>query len=332
MSVLDEIRETAKRMRPVTIMEVCGGHTRAIMESGIRGALPENVKLVSGPGCPVCVTSQRDIDCMVALAKEGVPVATYGDMLRVPGSSGSLDDARRDGARVKLVTSASEVPVGCVFFGMGFETTAPMTAYLLEKGVIVYSAHKTMPDALAALASEGRIGGFINPGHVSTIIGSDAYKRISAPQVIAGFTPEKILHAILILLSEIKNGEHVVVNDYPEAVRPEGNIAAKKIMGEEFAVSDAEWRGLGIIKNSGLEVRSEKQNAKIIYAGVFKKVPAQKKTACRCADVLRGLIEPSVCPLYRKTCTPDNPSGACMVSQEGTCRIYYESGMQGYHG
>lgn len=328
MELFEKINEVAAGMqRQVTLMEVCGGHTRVIMDAGIRGALPKNVRLVSGPGCPVCVTSQQDIDCMIALAKEGVPVATYGDMLRVPGSSGSLDDARRDGANVVLVSSVLEVPKKYVFFGMGFETTAPMTAHLLKHGGVAYSSHKAMPPALAALAGECRIDGFIAPGHVSAIIGSDAYRNIAMPQVICGFTPEKVLHAIYLLLREIGAGKKEVVNDYPEAVKPEGNIAAKKLMHAVFDAEDAEWRGLGTIKNSGLGVRNEKQDAKKIYADVFGRIKISEKSACMCGDVLRGMVEPQECPLYGKTCTPDSPRGACMVSLEGTCRIYYGGGI-----
>ncbi len=330
MELIEKICAAAKGMMPeTTLMEVCGGHTRVVIESGIRSALPKNISLVSGPGCPVCVTSQRDIDFMVALAKEGVPVATYGDMMRVPGSVGNLEEARSDGAKVTVITSTTDATLTKehVFFGIGFETTAPMAAYLLKKGIPVYSAHKLMPPAISALVTDTKIDGFIAPGHVSTIIGSNAYQNIPVPQVITGFTPEKILHSIYLLLLEIKNNQKRVINDYKEAVTPEGNTAAKKLMHEEFIIVDSEWRGLGTIENSGLDVRDDALNAKKIYKDVFRKVPEPKKTACKCADILRGKITPKMCPLYSKSCTPNNPEGACMVSLEGTCRIYYEGGL-----
>ncbi len=329
MKLIEKIHSAAKGMPETILMEVCGGHTRVVIESGIRSALPKNITLVSGPGCPVCVTSQKDIDFMIAIAKEGIPVATYGDMMRVPGSVGNLEEARSDGAKVTVVTSTTDATLTKehVFFGIGFETTAPMTAHLLKRGVPVYSTHKLMPPAISALITDTKIDGFIAPGHVSTIIGSDAYQNIPVPQVITGFTPEKILHAIYLLLLEIKNNKKQVINDYKEAVTPEGNISAKKLMKEQFIIADSEWRGLGTIKNSGLDVRTDTLNAKKIYKDLFKKIPEPKKTACMCADILRGKITPKMCPLYSNACTPNNPEGACMVSLEGTCRIYYESGL-----
>lgn len=329
MELIEKIYNTAKGMPQTTIMEVCGGHTRVVIENGIRGALPKNISLVSGPGCPVCVTSQKDIDFMIALAKEGVPIATYGDMLRVPGSIGNLEDARQNSAKVTVITSTTDATLTKkhVFFGIGFETTAPMTAYLLKKGTPVYSTHKLMPPAISALAGDTKINGFLAPGHVSTIIGANAYQHIPIPQVITGFTPEKILHAIYTLLLELKSNKKRVINDYKEAVTPEGNTAAKKLMDKHFIVADAEWRGLGTIEKSGLDVRDDDLNAKKIYKDIFKKVPEPKKTACKCRDVLRGKITPNACPLYSNACTPNNPKGACMVSLEGTCRIYYEGGV-----
>lgn len=316
--------------KSVTIMEICGGHTNTILRYGIRDVLPSNIQLISGPGCPVCVSSQRDIDCMIELAKNGVPIATYGDMMRVPGSEVSLEEIKSEGGKVFEVYSATEVLKlrddypDIVFFGIGFETTTPMTAFLLENNVCVYSVHKLVPPALKALLDgEVSIDGFIDPGHVSVIIGSDAYEGINIPQAIAGFYPDEILRALMDLLELIRDNKKIVVNSYPSAVSKEGNKLAQNSFKKHFVVSDSEWRGLGVIPLSGLEVRDDKLNAKIKYKEFLDKVPTPKKSACRCGDILKGKINPNECPLYGKVCTPSKPVGACMVSAEGTCSVYY---------
>ncbi len=331
---LEAIRNTARKIPgEITIMEVCGGHTNLIMDHGIKNVLPENLRLISGPGCPVCVTPQEDIDAMVDLAMEGVPVATYGDMLRVPGTRYSLEQARAMGALIYEVYSATQVlekkreHPDIVFFGVGFETTSPMTAYLLKKGVMVASSHRLIPPAMMALLEgEVRVDGFINPGHVSTIIGTKPYENIPAPQVVAGFTPERFLRAVRILLEMIAKGDRRVVNAYPEAVRPEGNPIALREIRDEFVTEDALWRGLGVIPSSGLEVKNKKLDAKREYPDVFNKKRNTLSRGCRCGDVLRGVIEPPECPLYARACTPESPKGACMVSREGACNIYYHHG------
>jgi hydrogenase expression/formation protein HypD len=328
---LKKIAETAKGLdKEITLMEICGGHTNVIMKYGIRDILPSNIRLISGPGCPVCVSAQRDIDCMIELAMQGIPVATYGDMLRVPGSRHSLDEARAQGGKVFEVYSTTEVlelkkeNPDIVFFGVGFETTAPMTAFLLEKGVCVYSVHKLVPPAMEALiAGEVKIDGFIDPGHVSTIIGLAPYRKIAVAQVVSGFTVEQVLRSISLLVEIIKEKKAIVANGYPEAVHEEGNIKAQKILEKNFCVSDSAWRGLGDIPYSGLEVKDYSLNAKIKYKSIIDKVPAPKKTACRCGEILKGTIRPEQCPLYAKICTPESPQGACMVSEEGTCSISY---------
>lgn len=319
--------------RNVTIMEICGGHTNVIMQYGIREILPKNVRLVSGPGCPVCVSSQYDIDCVIGLAQQKIPVAVYGDMMKVPGSFSTLEKEKAKGADVFEVYSAEEAIAlkrnynKIVFFGVGFETTAPMTAYLLKNNVCVYSVHKLIVPAMLALNNgEVRIDGFINPGHVSAVIGTNPYHEVQSPQVIAGFTAERILRAIRLLLSLILGKKQIVINGYPEAVNEAGNRAAQKMLKSFFYVADSEWRGLGKISKSGLEVKNDALNAKIIYKAIMAKVQKQKKTACRCEEVLKGLIDPSDCPLYGKMCTPDSPSGACMVSAEGSCSIAYRYG------
>jgi len=331
---IHHIRTIAKDIkRTITIMEICGGHTNVIMKYGIREILPKNIRLISGPGCPVCVSSQHDIDCINELAYQGVPIATYGDMLKVPGSTYSLEDARSQGGKVFEIYSTTEVLKlrekypDIVFFGVGFETTAPMTTFLLEQHVCVYSVHKLIPPALKIL-SEGdvKIDGFIDPGHVSTIIGVKSYRGIRIPQVISGFTAERILRAIRILVELIRDNKPIVINGYPEAVREEGNKNAQELLEKNFTVADSEWRGLGMLPLSGLEVKDNELNAKRKYKEILKKIPPPKKTACRCGDILKGLIEPSDCPLYKKICTPDTPQGACMVSAEGGCAISFRYG------
>jgi len=324
---ITRIKSLSKGIGNITIMEICGGHTNVILKYGIRDLLPSNIRLISGPGCPVCVSAQYDIDCIIELANH-VPVATYGDMLRIPGQHKTLEDA----PNVYEVYSATEVLKlrnqypDIVFFGVGFETTAPMSAYLLSQGVCVYSVHKLVPPAMKSLIiGKVAIDGFINPGHVSTIIGSNAYD-MEIPQAIAGFSPEKVLRALSFLIQMIKNNNNSVVNAYPEAVTAQGNIKAQKLMNTHMQMYDADWRGLGTIPGSGLETKDPKLNAKKLFGQLFKKIKHQPKTECRCGDVLRGLIEPSDCTLFKKSCNPDNPQGACMVSAEGSCAIYYQYG------
>ncbi len=332
---ISNIKELASQLnREITLMEICGGHTNTIMKYGIRGILPKNLRLISGPGCPVCVSSQYDIDCMIELANQGLPIATYGDMMKVPGSRHSLEDIKAEGGKIFEVYSTTEVinlkkhNPDIIFFGIGFETTAPMTAYLLKKKIIVYSVHKLVPPAIEVLVDgEAKIDGFINPGHVSAIIGVKPYKSIKVPQVISGFSPERILRAIKILIELILKKKSIVVNGYPEVVKEEGNKISQDILRKEFRISDSRWRGLGILPKSGLEVRDDSLNAKIKYKDIIDKVPSPKKSKCCCGKILKGLMEPTECPLYRKVCTPENPQGACMVSAEGSCSIAFNYGM-----
>ena len=315
-------------------MEVCGTHTQAISRFGIRKLLPENVRLLSGPGCPVCVTAQEDIDAVIHLAKNGIPIATYGDMLRVPGYEGNLENAKAQGASVFSIYSVEEVIAlqkkypQIIFFGMGFDTTAPMTAYLLSQNIPVYSTHKLFLPAMDALLAMGElnIDGFISPGHVSTIVGTEPYLHMDVAQVITGFTSEDILVGIYMLLQQIANGKRDVENEYVRSVREKGNPIAQHMIQQYFSISDGIWRGFGVIKNSGLEVRNDKLNAKAIHADLLKKIdPAvfKKKNACRCGEVIRGLINPKQCPMFGKVCTPEKPFGPCMVSSEGVCNAAY---------
>ena len=315
-------------------MEFCGGHTHALFRHGLLGVLPREIDLVHGPGCPVCVTAQVDIDAIVNLALAGIPVATYGDAIRVPGYFGSLEKARSLGAKVFPVYSveeALELKVkypDMVFFGIGFDTTAPMTAMALKKGLTVYSTHKLFLPAMDALLAMGelKIDGFLSPGHVSTIVGLKPYEHMKVAQVITGFEAEDVLVGLLMLLHQIKKGKSIVENEYARSVRKLGNPKARKIIFEEFKISDGNWRGFGIIPSSGLEVKNPKLNAKIKYKDILSKIDfslSRKPTGCLCGEVIRGLITPVECPMFGRACTPENPYGPCMVPAEGSCNVKY---------
>ncbi len=322
--------------REIVLMGLCGTHSQTISRYGLRSLMPKNVKLIAGPGCPICVTSQKDIDIIVNLALAGIPVATYGDAMRVPGFFGSLEEARRKGAKVFPVYSVDEALKlknnypDLVFFGLGFETTVPATVYGVQQGLTVYSAHKLFVPAMQALLDGGeiKIDGFINPGHVSTIIGIKPYQPIKVPQVIAGFESEDVLIAVYLLLRQIKAGRCVVENEYLRAVNPGGNPKAYHSIFDVFNVADAEWRGLGIVPRSGLVLKSKfkRQDAKIKYQSLIARInlsQSQEHPACRCGDILRGIAFPSDCPLFRRVCTPETPCGPCMVSIEGECNIEF---------
>jgi len=327
-----KINEIAKDMGEVRIMEVCGGHTNTIMKYGIRDILPKNIKLISGPGCPVCVTSQTDIDSMIELALKGIPVATYGDMISVPGTKGSLKEAQARGADVKMIYSVDQIieDKERVFFAVGFETTTPMTARLLASGNKVFSAHKVMPPAMHALTAEMKIDGFIDPGHVSTIVGSKMWEDLNlpVPQVISGFKPEALIRATYLLLECIKNKEVKVINDYKEVVFPNGNPIALELINETLKPADTEWRGIGLIPGSGLAPRDESLDARIIYKDLIGDIVSTENPQCRCGEVVRGMIEPRECALFGVSCNPQSPQGACMVSEsEGACAIAFKYGM-----
>ncbi|MEW6398931.1 MAG: hydrogenase formation protein HypD [Bacillota bacterium] len=328
----------------VSLMEVCGTHTVAISRSGIRAALRDAVTLVSGPGCPVCVTSPEDVDAMVALAESGLTVLTFGDMMRVPGRSASLEAVRARGGRVRLAYSpmdavsyaASHPDEQVVFLAVGFETTAPGVALAVTRACelplanfSIYPAHKLIPPALRALLDqEVGVQGFLLPGHVSTVIGRRALAFLAEeyrlPAVIAGFEPVDILMAIDRITHMLVRGEAEVVNAYPRAVREEGNTLAQRAMWSCFAPADAVWRGLGPIPGSGLGLRDgwEDLDACRRY-GVWAQPAGAMRTGCRCGDVLRGLLLPPRCPLFARVCTPAAPQGPCMVSSEGACAAYY---------
>lgn len=331
--------------RPIRLMEVCGTHTVSIFRSGIRSLLPETITLLSGPGCPVCVTAQKEIDAFIALAGiDDVIVATFGDLLRVPGSRSSLQQQKAAGRDVRLVYSPLDAldiarrqpgrPV--VFLGVGFETTAPTIAAVIRTArearldnFSVFSAHKLVPPALAALLEAGdvRLDGFILPGHVSVIIGVKAYRPVvekyHLPCVVAGFEPLDILHAILMLVRQIESHTAQLENGYPRAVAFNGNPRARAILNEVFEVVDAPWRGLGTIAASGLRIKEAfaAYDAQRVFA---VNVPeAVEPAGCACGEVLKGVKTPPECPLFKKACTPTNPVGPCMVSSEGSCAAFY---------
>ncbi len=335
--LLKSIQIKAQKIgRPLRLMELCGTHSQTIAQNGIKSLMPDNIRLVSGPGCPVCVTAQKDIDIMVGLALAGIPVAVYGDAVQVPGNLMSLEEAGRKGAEVYIVYDITEaVKIAqkkpqLVFFGLGFETTTGMTAWAIKQGLMVYSAHKLFPPAMKALLANKKIkvDGFIDPGHVSVIIGVDVYCQFPIPQVVAGFEGKDVLIAIEKLLTQILNKERKVENAYQRLVKKEGNLKAQKLIQEVFKVADADWRGLGKIKKSGLKIRSkyQQQDAEVVHKKLIQKIKKEikiKPSACQCGLVLQGLVEAKQCPLFGRSCTPDNPQGACMVSVEGSCNVEF---------
>jgi len=334
---------------PMTIMEVCGTHTMAVGRYGIRQLLPPEVRLISGPGCPVCVTPQADIDALLGLAaRPGVTVTTFGDMLRVPGSKSSLEAERARGADVRIVYSPTDaletarrnLDKETVFFGVGFETTAPGVALTLAAAArenvpnfSVYSVHKLIPPALSALLSgeAPAVDGFLLPGHVSTIIGTKAYEPIArdfhVPCVVSGFEPVDILQSVLMLARQVKEGRAEVENQYRRAVTPNGNFAAQQAVEAVFEPCDSSWRGIGVIPASGLKVRQEYEVYDALRRfGIPEMAESPEPAGCLCGEVLKGRARPADCPLFGSSCTPAEPVGPCMVSSEGTCAAWYHYG------
>lgn len=332
--------------REVRIMEVCGTHTVAAFRSGIRSMLPDNLRLISGPGCPVCVTAQRHIDAAIELATlPNVIVATYGDMVRVPGRSGSLERQRANGADVRVVTSASRAlslarkypDSEIVFLGVGFETTAPATAVTImdahRSGIRNFSvliSHKLVVPAMSALLSHGDvpIDGFLCPGHVSVIIGAEAYgpiaSRFGKPCVVGGFEAEQMLKALVFLVRQIERGEARIENVYPAVVSGSGNAAAMAILEDVFVPADTPWRSLGVIPSSGFELAPAYREFDALHRFNIAVGDDVDNPACRCGDVILGRIEPPVCELFDNGCTPLSPIGPCMVSSEGTCAAWHK--------
>lgn len=335
--------ELAAEARPgLTYMEVCGTHTMAIARYGLRQLLPEGMRLISGPGCPVCVTAVGDLDRAVALARlPRVTLVTFGDLVRVPASRTTLAAERAAGADVRVVYSprdaveiaAAEPEREVVFAGIGFETTAPtIGAALLEadqRGLAnfsVLSLHKTMPQPLRALLELGEtpLDGFLLPGHVSVVTGIGCYRFLASEYhvagVVAGFEPHDVLLALLRL---VRQREPAVEIEYARVVRPEGNVVAQQLLARVFEPCDADWRGLGVIPDSGLRLREEFAAHDAALRFPVELEPPLEPAGCRCGEVLRGVIDPAECGLFGRRCTPEDPVGACMVSSEGACAARY---------
>jgi hydrogenase expression/formation protein HypD len=326
-------------------MEFCGGHTVTIFRYGIRQALPKTLEMVSGPGCPVCVTANADLDKAIALSQvPEVIITTFGDMLKVPGSRSSLEEAKASGADVRTVYStidalkiARENPErSAIFLGIGFETTAPTVAASVlkakESGIENYhvlSMHKLCPPAIRAILDSGetKLEGLICPGHVSAIIGARPWESVARdyhiPCVITGFEPLDILQAVSMLVAQVEKKESGVEIAYRRGVRPEGNPEALRIMEEVFEPGPAQWRGLGEIPESGLKLRSKYKRFDAELAFDIATEPAHEPEGCLCGEILRGVKTPPDCPLFAKVCTPERPVGPCMVSSEGSCAAYY---------
>ncbi|MCD6200835.1 MAG: hydrogenase formation protein HypD [Bacteroidales bacterium] len=337
-----EIRKISKH--PVAFMEVCGGHTHAIRKFGIPSLLPEHITLLSGPGCPVCVSSTRYVDQAIAYSRlPDVIVATFGDMIRIPGSSSSLDREKAEGRDIRIVWSALDAVTiakknpdkKVILLAIGFETTAPATAISVvhayrEKvdNFYFFSAHKIMPPAMEALIDEGvRLDGYLAPGHVSTITGAGIYRNITEKYgkacVIAGFEPVDILRSVFMLVKQVEENTPKVEIQYTRVVRPEGNLEALQLMEEVYELRDDWWRGLGMLPASGLGLQNKyaaHDAEKMIEVEVEDTVEPK---GCICGEVLKGVKKPVECPLFGTVCTPENPVGACMVSPEGACQAWY---------
>ena len=340
--------ESIGKLAPVggaTLMEVCGTHTVAIARNGIRNLMPPGTRLASGPGCPVCVTSNRDIDTVIALTRiPNVTIATFGDMTRVPGSTSSLLKEQAAGRSVQIVYSpldalalAAQRPEReIVFVGVGFETTTPLVAMAIKraaaadlKNFTVFAAHKNMPGALEAIINDPqlKLDALILPGHVSTIIGAAPYeflaKKYGIPGVITGFEPVDVLQGIAMIMRQLREGRAEIEIAYARGVMPQGNPTALAAIDEVFETCPAIWRGLGRIDGSGYRIRDEFARFDAVRRFQPDVEPTQDPKGCRCGDVLRGIMAPSECPLFRTVCTPENPVGPCMVSSEGSCAAYY---------
>lgn len=354
--LLEAVLEKAHEFQQVfgrkpAFMEVCGSHTMALAKSGVKQCLKDDVRLVSGPGCPVCVTDQKSIDAMIALAEgENRIICTFGDMMRVPGSAISLHDAKTSGQDIRVLYSpldairlAKEFPEKeIVFLGIGFETTIPILSLLVGeahsenlKNFSIWMTTKLVEPILRHLLDAGDVclDGFILPGHVSIVLGEDSYRYLveeyQVSGVISGFEPAELLSGIYKLIDLAIKSEHQIINNHPSVVSQSGNMVAKRWMTTFFEECDEAWRGIGIIPRSGLDLKVDydQYNAKKKF-NIDIKEP--KKTKCRCGEVVRGLISPQDCPLFAKACQPMNPIGPCMVSAEGSCSAYYHYMRESY--
>jgi hydrogenase expression/formation protein HypD len=345
LELAGKIRKISKK--PVVLMEVCGGHTMAIRRFGIPSLLPSSIKLLSGPGCPVCVTSRGYIDQAVAYARrKDIIIATYGDLIRVPGSTSSLAGERANGADIRVVYStldaiemARQNPgKSLIFLGIGFETTTPSSAIAIIEAqksgtdnFFLFSAHKLMPPAMAALIDEGiKIDGYIGPGHVTAIAGADMYRELAEKYrlaiVVSGFEPVDLMQTIYMLVKQVESGEPKVEVQYRRAVTAKGNQTAKRIVDEVFEPRDDWWRGLGTLRDSGLGIRSAFARYDAEKQIEVKVEETIEPKGCICGEVLKGISSPLECKLFARICTPSSPVGACMVSNEGACQAFYRYG------
>ncbi len=349
-ALIEQLRDECET--PLRFMEVCGTHTVAIFRSGLRALLPERIVHISGPGCPVCVTHEAEVELFLEMAcRRDVITATFGDLMRVPGAGGAcLKTAQADGARVEIVYSpfdalalAREHPdKKVVFLGVGFETTAPTIAATVqmakEQGLtnfLVLCFHKLVPPALKALLDdpEAAVDAFLLPGHVSTIIGLAPYRFLAedyhVPGAVAGFDPVDVLQGLLALVRMRNAGEPAVTNEYQRAVSDGGNPTARAVMDAVFEPADALWRGVGAIPHSGLVFREEYADYDAARVLGLERKPITPLPGCKCGDVLKGKIRPDQCPLFKKRCTPASPVGPCMVSTEGSCAAYFKYHLEG---
>ena len=333
----------------VSIMHVCGSHEQSIARFGLRSLLPEDLNVIMGPGCPVCVTDMPEVDEAVILAQQGVIIATFGDMFRVPGRVKSLAQVKAEGADVRVVYSpwealqlSRETEKDLVFFASGFETTAVATAAVIlsnpPKNFFVLSAHKYIPPVMEVVAEmpQTRVQGFLAAGHAATITGWKIFERFverhRIPVVVGGFEPLDILAALAKLLELIRDGELRVVNAYPRCVTPHGNRQAQKLLWEVFQTEGGMWRGIAHVPNGNLRLRPEyawidaRECFDIDLSRFWEEAPPRLSQDCICGNIMAGIATPYDCRLFSKECTPHNPVGACMVSNEGTCKIWYEYG------
>jgi len=348
-SNIKELVESLNNNKPdhkINIMEVCGTHTMAISRYGLRQLIPENINLISGPGCPVCVTPISDIDWIIGIARQyDVSIFTFGDLFRVPGTESSLYNEKSKGKDINICYSPADAldfarnnpGKKVIFIAIGFETTIPLTSVIIKRAYqekinnfYIYNTHKLVPEALELLLldKEVEIDAFLCPGHVSAIIGSKPYNFIAEdyhiPCVISGFEPMDILESIATIIRQINKGISEVEIQYRRVVREEGNPAALKSIYEVFDKSDSVWRGLGNIPGSGLKLKKKflKFDAKTYFT--VKRFKSREPAGCQCGDVLKGIKKPTECRLFSKICKPENPIGPCMVSSEGSCAAYYK--------
>jgi hydrogenase expression/formation protein HypD len=347
--IIENLKQSNSRY---TFMHVCGTHQDTLVKNGLDKLFNQTgITVIQGPGCPVCVTSPYEIEEVLCLARKGITVATFGDMIRVPGVTTSLEKIRSEGFSIYTVYSIEDAvqlakdnpTIDVVFMAVGFETTAPATAAVIQsnppENFSIISSHRTMPNALKAILDMGerKIHGFIQPGHVSTIIGSYPYDFISkdylVPQVIAGFEPLDLLMGVWMLVQQNRNDKPEVQNEYSRVVHSEGNKIAKKALESVFEPCDMKWRGFPVIKDSGLALKQKYQmyDARKKYQKLLRdleNIEISEPKGCKCGELLRGLLTPFECPLFGKQCTPDSPIGACMVSTEGSCNIEYRYSSQ----